>query len=131
MWAPAGGTYCLAAAAPAAFDLAADQGASGGTEDGAGSPLAMGIDRTTDQRAAGGADDQAGGAIGPLAAQATLRIAPGLAVIGSAVRHRGRRHDGDGEGRGSECHQYGTQRKFLGFVGFLSARFQTTCMNVT
>src|SRR5690242_9984567 len=75
----------LAAADPAAFNLAADQGAGGGADDGAGRAFATGIDGTPDQGAAGCADDQAGGAVRALAAPAALAVLPHLAVIALRV----------------------------------------------
>ena len=120
----------LAAAAAAALDFASNQRACGGTEDRPGGAFAAGVDRTTDQRAAGCANDQAGGAVGALAAQATLRIAPRLAVIAIVMRQRGGRHQRDREGRGSHCQKDLTQRKFPGLFVFSSSRFRSTCMNV-
>ena len=120
----------LAAAAAAALDFASNQCTCGRAENRPGGAFAASIDRATDQSAAGRPDNQAGGTIGALAAQATLRIAPRLAVIAIVMRQRGGRHQRDREGRGSHCQKDLTQRKFPGLFVFSSSRFRSTCLNV-
>ena len=102
----------LAAATTTAFDFATEQGARCRAKDRAGGAFATGVDCTAEQRAAGGADNQAGGAVGPLAAQAALRIAPRLALITIVMSQRGGRHQRDRQGRGTQCQKDRTQRKF-------------------
>lgn len=125
-----GGLLAAATGAAAAFDFATDQGTGGGAEDGPGGALATGIDRAASQGTGGTADDQAGRAVGTLAAQAALRIAPGLAVVAILRRGRGGRDDGDGERRGSECQEKSTQRKFPELFVVSLGRSGSTCMNV-
>src|SRR5687767_5719555 len=87
------------------IDFAAEQSARGGAEDGAGGAFASRVDRAADECAARCADDKADGAVRLLAAQASLRVAPGLALViavtGESRRHwDGRRyhHGGGGDG---------------------------------
>ena len=108
-WAAPAGLVNLSAAGPAALDLAAEQRAGGGAEDGAGGALATGIDGAADQRAAGGADNQAGGAVRPLAAQPAFRIPPDLAVVTRIMRGRRRRQDRHRYRRGGQCENLGAQ----------------------
>src|SRR4051812_29000647 len=98
--------WSAAAADDFALDLAAEQGADGGAEDGAGGAAAALVDLAAEQGAGRSADDEAGGAARLAAIEPAVMAAPGLAVIDSGAlgegrRRRERRH-GEGGGRGGQ-----------------------------
>src|SRR4051794_39714211 len=98
----------LAAAivAAVALDVAAEQRAGSGAEQGAGGPLAMGVDGAADEGAGGAADEQADRPVGLAAIGAAVAAVPGAAMIALIIRLRGggggdRRHRRD-HGRGGK-----------------------------
>ena len=100
----AGNSRDLAAPHAAAVDFAADQGASGGSEDRTRRPFAMSIDGTAKQCTSGGADDEAGRAVGSLAAIAALRIFPDPALVIAVLCRGGRCRERWCDERGSGQH---------------------------
>jgi hypothetical protein len=102
----------LPAAAFAARDLAACQRACGGPDDGPGGPISSAIDGPSDEGPGRAADDDPHGSVRTAAADATLGITPGLAVIIAVVIGKGRCRGREGrdhrrgkDGQGKSAHQ--------------------------